>query len=144
MTSLEQSDIPLLQTCRLTELPTGGTVLDKTPFDTLSGSNANVIVRGGSSLGLEGVRGVVLTPITTSVKSISWQTVSYILRTVEGQHRYEDRLGLPELIKHKSYVLLPNEAISIRLYDVPFRNEFAGNSSLQRHFVQCVWEEESI
>jgi len=127
---------------RLTELPTGGTVLDKTPFDTLSGSNSSVIVRGGAAIG-GGGGGAVLTPITSSLSNgVCWQHYGTKKLTASdtGQLRFFDNNILPSFVKNTPIVLRPNEAMGVEL------EAFTGSLNVvgSRHFVQCVWEEESI
>ena len=133
--------MPLFRSYRLTSLPTGGTILDKTPFDTLSGSNASVIVRSSCSVG-NGLNGIISTPITSSLpEGPVWQQYcNKSLCVLKNQWRYLDNNNLPLLVNNNPFILRANEAIGIEVEGFVSTQ----NPVTARYFVQCAWEEETI
>jgi len=134
--------VPLVRTHRLTELPTGGTELYKETFDTDYTSSFHVILRSGCSTGSVsgGGKGIFVTPITLTTGSVCWQQCCTRIASSVGQMLGYDNNNLPSLIEDTPFILRPNEAIGIVVNSLIATS----NPVLNRYFVQCAWEEETI
>lgn len=125
--------MPLIKTSRCA-LPSGGTTLAKTPFDTALSSAANVVFRGATASDGGGV-----SAITATAGDIMWQQYCMRMHTVVGQVLAPDNNLLPSLVEDDPVLLMAGEALLVQLVAA------AGSSNpVTNHwFVQCMWEEDT-
>lgn len=126
--------MPLVKTSRAAAIPTGGTVLAKSNFDTSLTSAANVIVRGANASD-----GGTATAITATAGDIMWQQYCMRLHTAVGQVLSPDNPLLPTLIETDPVVLAANQAIMCQVV----ASIGTSNPATNHWFVQVMWEEDT-
>lgn len=124
--------MPLIKTSRCA-VPSGGTVLTKTPYDTsLAASAANVVVRGATASDGGGATAITATP-----GNLLWEQMGMRLHTAVGQVLGLDNNQLPLIIETTPVVLNPNEAIMVHVVAAATTS----NPNTNHYFIQVAWDE---
>jgi len=133
-TALLAAVMPQFKTSRCA-VPTGGTALTKTMFDSsLGASDASVIIRGGTASDGGGATAITATPA-----ALLWQQYGMRMHTVVGQVLGPDNNLLPALVETTPVVLRENEALVVHILAA------AGTSNpvTNFYFVELVWDEDA-
>jgi len=124
--------MPAVKSGRATGVPTGGTTLAKTPFDTTATSDGAIIVRGATASD-----GGAATAITSTMGNIIWQQYCMRMHTVVGQVLAEDSPLIPTLCETTPIILRQNEALLVSVVAAIGTS----NPATNHWAVQVAWEE---
>lgn len=127
--------MPLIKTSRVSgAVPSGGTALSKSTFDTANTSDANVIARGATASD-----GGAATAITATAGTVAWQQYTMRLHTAVGQVLAPDNNLLPQLVENSGgeFKLASGEAIMVQVVAAAGTS----NPATNYYFVECAWEE---
>jgi hypothetical protein len=132
-TAVLVSVTPQIKLSRATAVPTGGTAPNKGQFDTGNASNANSIVRCGTS-----ADGAAATAITATAGTTLWQQYAMRMHTVVGQVLQIEQIVAPELVASQSLILRQNQALLIQIVA-----SAGGSNPATNHWIcNIVWEED--
>jgi len=126
--------MPLVKVSRPAALPTGGTVLIKSKFDTNQSPNESVIPRGANAADDGGA-----TAITATAADIMWQQYCMRLHTAAGQVLALDNHLIPKLAD-TPIILRANQSLLVQVVAAVGTS----NPATNYWFVQCAWEEFTI
>jgi hypothetical protein len=124
--------MPQIKTSRTTAVPSGGTVLNKVPFDTTVTSDADVIVRGANASD-----GGAATAITATAGDSLWQQFNMRLHTAVGQVLGVDGSVMPNLVTDVDFILRQNQALLVQVV----ASAGASNPATNFWLVNICWEE---
>lgn len=127
--------MPLVKVSRITTLPTGGTILTKTLWDTTVTSNAGVTVRGANA-----ADGGLATAITATAGPVLWQQFGMRMHTTVGQVLGLDNNVLPFISESRPVFLRQNQGLLVQVVAAAA----ASNPSTNHRFVQCAWDEDGV
>jgi hypothetical protein len=125
--------MPLVKTSRCA-IPSNGTTLAKTPFDTAQSSAANVVFRGATASDGGGA-----SAITATAGDIMWQQYCMRMHTVVGQVQAPDNNLLPSLVETDPVLLRAGEALLVQIV----ASAGSSNPNTNHWFVECMWEEDT-
>lgn len=123
--------MPLTKLSRATAVPTGGTVLNKSLWDTANASNANTIVRGANA-----ADGGAATAITATAGTTIWQEYQTRMHTLAGQV-IAPPSRMPLLLT-KDLILRQNQALLLQVVAAAGTS----NPATNHWAVNITWEED--
>lgn len=102
---------PTIEFRRTTALPTGGTVLQETQWDTTATNSGLIVARGATAS-----HGGALTPITATgtTGSAGWSQFTMRQATVAGQVVMDDQSVIPQLASDTPIILREGQAIVVQ------------------------------
>jgi len=118
---------PLIQSSRITTLPTGGTVLTKVPFDTALTPDTNCEFMGGASADGTGAT------ITSTAGTRAWAQFKMRAATQVGQFLYPDEPMIPSIADDTPILLRALEGINIQVVQAAV--------TTAHYVVACMFEE---
>lgn len=124
--------MPLIKASRTTDIPSGGTTLNKGLFDTAATSNANTVVRGSAASD-----GAALGAMTATAGDVLWEQYCMRLHTAVGQVLALDNNMLPSLVDTQNFILRQNQALLVQVV----APAGGSNPNTNHYVVMVVWEE---
>ena len=119
---------PLVQTSRITALPSGGTVLTKVPFDTALTADTNCEFMGATASD-----GGAATTITSTAGTRAWADFKMRLHTAVGQVLMPDESLVPKLCDDTPIVLRALEGLNVQVVQAAL--------TTSHYLVNCMFEE---
>lgn len=133
-TAVLTSVAPTVNLYRTTALPTGGTVLAKTMFDTNETSAANVVARSATASNGGAATAITATPVAGTA---AWGQFTMRIATAVGQIVMDDQSLVPTLAQDTPMLIRPGQAILAQVVA-----SVATSNPVTNHWViNALWEE---